>query len=321
MNYTEDNIHEKPVIIIDEKPEIVPGQGEGETPVILIEDDGDDAPTVQQPRPRRRWPWVVGTAVVTGLLCLVAFLGYRYYRQYVNIGVPVTVTSEQNIQKLQAHHKAVTPEVVMTTDSILGVSMNFYQLCGLRAELTFTEPSSTDPDVYLYCRSSDYTSTNPKDNLYLGSLVVDGKEYPSDGTRLGYCAMANGNTVIGIARDEDVKDYCLEQGGSFFRQFILVSGGVLPAHFYLHGKVERCALGRMGDALYFIESCNKETMWDFADALREYGFVDAIYITGGTGNGLFYRDKDGKKHDNCAKATKNVKGKKAGIIPWLVFRK
>ena len=25
----------------------------------------------------------------------------------------------------------------------------------------------------------------------------------------------------------------------------------------------------------------KETLWDFADAFREYGFIDAIYITGG----------------------------------------
>jgi hypothetical protein len=32
----------------------------------------------------------------------------------------------------------------------------------------------------------------------------------------------------------------------------------------------------------FYSTRNKETLWDFADALREYGFIDAIYITGGT---------------------------------------
>jgi len=320
MNYTEDNIQQKPIIIIDEKPEIIPGQGEGETPVILIEDDGEDAPTVQQPRPRRRWPWVVGTAIATMLLCLLVFLGYNYYRNYINIGVPTSLTSEQNIQYLQAKHKRVKPEIIITSDSILGVKMNFYELRGLRAELTFTEPDTTDTDVYLYCRSCDYTSNDPKENQYLGSLVVDGQELQSSVSRLGYCAMANGNTVIGIARDEDVKDYCIQQGGSFFRQFILVSGGVLPSRFFLHGKVERRALGRMGSKLYFIESCNKETMWDFADALREYGIIDAIYITGGVNQG-FCRTQDGIVTSLDGENTKRTNKSKTSIIPWLVFRK
>ena len=29
----------------------------------------------------------------------------------------------------------------------------------------------------------------------------------------------------------------------------------------------------------FFATRHKETLWDFADALREYGFIDAIYIT------------------------------------------
>ena len=87
-------------------------------------------------------------------------------------------------------------------------------------------------------RSADHTSTNE----YLGSLVMNGKELVSDVSRLGYCAMANGNIVLGISRSDKVKDYVEERGGSFFRQFILVSDGVLPAKFQLHGKVELRAL-------------------------------------------------------------------------------
>ena len=93
-----------------------------------------------------------------------------------------------------------------------------------------------------------------------------------------------------------IRNYAVEQGGSFFRQFILVSNGVLPSKFYLHGKVERRALARMSDdRLFYIESRHPETMWNFADALREYGFADAIYITGGKCYS-FYRTADGKPH-------------------------
>ena len=83
------------------------------------------------------------------------------------------------------------------------------------------------------------------------------------------------------------------------------------------------AIGRMyrggKERLYFISTRNKETLWDFADALREYGFIDAIYITGGTDYG-FYRDKAGTRHD-IGDSADYPHTKWKGIIPWLVFRK
>lgn len=318
MNYTE--MDEKPIFIIDEKPDVIPGQAEGETPIIIIEDDGEETNGTSTGKPRRRWPWVVGSVILTTLLCLAVVVGCRYYFRHIRVGVPVSVTSEQNIGKLEKKVAQVKPGVVMTTDSILGVGFNLYELRGLKAEISFEQPDTTDADVYLYSRCADFTSYDPKENQFIGSLVQNGKELQSDVCRLGYCAMANDNIVIGIARDEKVKDYCIEKGGSFFRQFILVSNGVLPLRFYLHGKVERRALGRIGDTLYYIESHGKEGMTEFADAIREYGFIDAIYITGGTDHS-FYRDANGITHDIGDISMKNEKHKGKGVIPWLVFKK
>ena len=157
------------------------------------------------------------------------------------------------------------------------------------------------------------------DGTYLGSLVVEGKQLQADRSRLGYMGMADGRMVIGIGRSDKVKDYVLERGGSFFRQFVLVSNGQIPTRFFLHGKVERRAIGRMGDTLYYIATRHKETLWDFADALREYGFIDAVYITGGT-DYCFYRSSDGMRHD-IGDINDYPHKKWQGIIPWLVFRK
>lgn len=169
---------------------------------------------------------------------------------------------------------------------------------------------------FLYSRCADYTV----DGKYLCSLVAKGKEYQIDRSQLGYMAMVNAPMVIGKKRNEKVKDYVVEQGGSFFRQFILVSNGVIPSRFLLHGKVERRAIGRIDDTLYYISTRHKETLWDFADALREYGFVDAIYITGGTDYYMFYRSADGARHDlGNPKDYQNEKRK--NLVPWLVFRK
>ena len=290
-----------------------------EVPIIIIERDEQPQPrevVTKAVSPSRKQKWLKRfLALVTiGCLMVAILAGYYFWNYNYNIGVSVSVTPEQNIEKLQKPAKQETPEVVMTSDSILGVAMDFYAIHGLKASIEFEEPDTADTSVYLYCRSVDHKA----DSTYIGTLVVNGEERQSDTHRLGYMAMLGGNSVIGISRSEKVKDYVQEHGGSFFRQFILVSNGDIPGRFFLHGKVERRAIGRIDDQLYFIATRHKETLWDFADALREYGFIDAIYITGGA-DYVFYRDKDGFRHDIGDKSDyPHTKWK--GIIPWLVFK-
>lgn len=290
-----------------------------EVPIIIIERDEQPQPkevVTKVVAPSRKQKWLKRFLALAAIGCMMvaALAGYYLWNYYYNIGVSVSVTPEQNIEKLQKPAKQETPEVVMTSDSILGVAMDFYAIHGLKASIEFEEPDTVDTSVYLYCRSADHKA----DNTYIGSFVVNGEERQSDTHRLGYMAMLGGNSVIGISRSEKVKDYVQEHGGSFFRQFILVSNGEIPGRFFLHGKVERRAIGRIDDQLYFIATRHKETLWDFADALREYGFIDAIYITGGA-DYVFYRDKDGIRHD-IGNPSGYPQKKWKGIIPWLVFR-
>ena len=291
-----------------------------EVPIIIIERDEQPqskeiVTKVVAPSKKQKWLKRFLAFAVVGCMIVAAIAGYYFWNYYYNIGVSVSVSPEQNIENLKKPVKKETPEVVMTSDSILGVAMDFYAIHGLKVSIEFEEPDTADTSVFLYSRCADYTA----DGLYLGSLVAHGKEYQSDRSRLGYMAMADGNMVIGISRSEKVKDYVLERGGSFFRQFILVSNGTIPSRFFLHGKVERRAIGRIDNQLYYIATRHKETLWDFADALREYGFTDAIYITGGD-NYCFYRSKDGVRHD-IGDSADYPQSKWKGIIPWMVFRK
>ena len=265
---------------------------------------------------KHKWLMAFVGILVSVILCFFTYGCWRVYTYYYRIGVPISVSPEENIAKLQkVYSKTAKPEIVLTSDSILGVAVNMYELRGVQAEILLTEPDTTDTSVLLYSRCADHTS----DGHYLGSLVMNGKELSSDCSRLGYCGMANGNIVIGVSRSDKVKDFVAEHHGSFFRQFILISNGVLPPKFHLHGKVERRALARMGDdRLFYIETRHAETLWDFADALREYGFADAIYITGGKCHS-FYRTADGKPHDiGDVNQHPHLKYKK--IVPWIVFK-
>ena len=301
---------------VTDTPSTDPTQGEAEVPIIIIEREEDtDEDGRQQALPRKSRMKVFLFILVLLLSVACAFMGFKVWKYYHNLGVSISVTPSENIQKLQQTIPAEAPYVEMTSDSILGVAIDMYAIHGVQGSIEFEEPDTADTSVYLYCRSTDFTA----DGRYIGSLMSEGKVYSEDPSRLGYVAMVGGNSVIGVSRSEEVMEYVKEQGGNYFRQFVLVSNGELPTRFELHGKVERCALARMGDTLYYITSCHKETMWSFADALREYGFTDAIYITGGY-DYSFYRDRNGKRFD--IHNPEDYPHKKwAGITPWLVFRK
>ena len=290
-----------------------------EVPIIIIERDEQPqskeiVTKVVAPSKKQKWLKRFLAFAVIGCMIVAAIAGYYFWNYYYNIGISVSVSPEQNIEKLKKPVKKEIPQVVMTSDSILGVAMDFYAIHGLKASIEFEEPDTADTSVFLYSRCADHTA----DGRYLGSLVAQGKEYQSDQTRLGYMAMTEGQMVIGISRSDKVKDYVIDHGGSFFRQFILVSNGTIPSRFFLHGKVERRAIGRIDNQLYYIATRHKETLWDFADALREYGFIDAIYITGGA-DYVFCRSRDGIRHD-LGNPSDYPHTKWKGVIPWLVFR-
>lgn len=289
-------------------------QQESEAPVIIIERDAEAAP--QEKTDRRTLVKRILLAVITFIILGgIAVVAYTYYLRNYYVGMPVSCSPSENIEKLKVQTlQYVQPEVVMTSDSIGNVAINMYELRGLRAGITFSVPDSTDTDVYFYSRCADYD----KQGKVLGSMVVDGKDISNGNTRLGYCAMVGNSTVIGIARNEAVRDYVREQGGSYFRQFILVSDGEIPRKFHLHKKVERRALARMDNQLYYIESRHAETMYDFADAIRRYGFIDAIYITGGN-SPSFYRTADGSCHN--IGVTPDSLSTETPHTPWLVFSK
>ena len=325
MKYTDQkNIQEKPVIVIEDCDSVSSSaQANLEEPVITIEnDDNSDNETSDNIVVTKRSKWKKCLKYVAAAIGLIVVMvgGYaavRFYNYYYNIGVSVSVSPQENIDKLAGMKvQSGKSEVVLKSDSVLGVALDMYELRHVEAEMTLEEPDTADQSVLFYTRTSDYTATGK----YLGSLVVDGETLQNDVSRLGYCAVVGGNVVIGISRSDKVKDYVEEQKGSYFRQFMLVSNGELPRKFFLHGKVERRALARTADdKLYVIATRHAETFWDFADALREYGFVDAIYLTGGNESG-FWRDADGIGHFS-EKAASYRTDKHHGVAPWLVLKK
>ena len=261
----------------------------------------------------------IGVAAVVAVLA-VAGIFFFSDRWHVVGGDAGRKRMLDNIAVLSGEYTPSSEGVSPMTDSILDVTMDIYPLAGLKASLEWEFPDTADRSLVMFMRSVDYLP----DGRALGSIVVDGIGSDSKSARCrdGYVALSSqGRTVIGISSEDDIEEWTRKNKGSFFRQMVLLDDGELPRDFVLKGKVERGAIASAVDGtLYYIVTRERESMYDFADALREYGFVDAVYMTGGN-TYSFHRDSTGNFHVNTATLEKIRKYDTIPLNqPLLVFR-
>ena len=189
------------------------------------------------------------------------------------------------------------PGIYAFSEDIANVKLKIYRLDNLKAHFADTVPDYADSTIYLVTRSSDYKIIGDKKEI-IGDYIVDGDVVEKSNWRAGFMAIVDGNAQIGIDRSSKIAKHVQKSGGSMFRQLALVSASIrCDNQFILKGKVRRCAYARDKQGnLFYIETENPETLFGFADALIEYGFIDAVYITGGGQPNLFYRTEDGTAH-------------------------
>ena len=77
----------------------------------------------------------------------------------------------------------------------------------------------------------------------------------------------------------------------------------------------RASFCRINDQPYHIATRHEETLWDFADALHEYGLFGLGYNTG-CADYVFYRDIDGIRH--VIKILKNIykRSRRLQYVSW-----
>lgn len=302
-----------------------------EVPQISIERDNSDSEAVRAAVPmvveennalgrgkKKLWVWVI--AIPTVIILTIAALWIAGVLKFSSVDPSERKVTEQNIAELSDEYRPSAKGTTQQTDSILGVAMDMYPLEGLSASLEREFPDTADSSLVLFMRSADY---HP-DGRALGPVIIDGvgSENKTNASREGYVAIsASGRPTIGISRDDAIENWAKENQGDFFRQMVLLNDGELPREFLLKGKVERCAIASdVKGKLYYIVTRHKESMYDFADAMREYGFVNAIYITGGNGYS-FHRDSSGHAHMNQPTKEKIEKYATQPLPqPLLIFR-
>lgn len=243
--------------------------------------------------PKSRWKWIIiiiSVLVVLLLLCLFLF------RKTVNEQDSDIVKLKEDISRVVQDSALYTEEsaVRISKDSINDVPLTIYSLINLKAELMFDLPSKNDSTIFLAVQAADIRRDNKE---ILGDYVFKGKQLSTGKRKIGYCAIIDGNVSLGVSLNDEVKDYCIANNGYFFRQYALVIDGEVQEN-QLKGKAIRRALAKQGDDLYIIQSRNRESLYDFSEALADLGISDAIYLVGGDAYIVYRNSEDEQLYED-----------------------
>lgn len=267
----------------------------------------DKVPPTTSPATRRFWNRRNVSIIIVAFaaIAITTFCGRYYLKHYywaVDFDYPLSRSCDRIFSDLKKNLGETKPaNTTFVIDSINGVPMRFFNLKGLHASIAEKMPSLDDSKAVLITQAWDYYTNEDNKLHHLGDFILNGIQSSHGKGRAGFVIITSQGWQMGISQNDSIRNYVLEQHGSMFRQFALVSAGqICLKQFALKGKVHRRALARKSGSTsaYYVETANKESLYDFAEALADYGFIDAIYLTGADGSEPYFRDAEGNMRGN-----------------------
>lgn len=145
-------------------------------------------------------------------------------------------------------------------------------------------PDKSDSNIIFAAMAADIRKDNQQ---IVGDFVLDGQRIARGVAKKGFVAIEENKITIGMGESTPLLQQVINNQGSFFRQYPLVSNGE-PIENKPKNKSIRRALAVRNEQVIMIESKNKESFHDFSQALIDIDVSDAIYLVGGDAYGWYY---------------------------------
>ena len=242
--------------------------------------------------PKRKWGWMILAAVlVIGVIAsIIAFSCARsqeeegIFERSVHQAIPHPLRGW--IQSLDS----ITDICVITKDTTVNdIPMRLYVPLNMtpRLEVGYKCIDDTTHNMLLF-QAADIRADNKK---IVGAFVLRGKPLSWGLSKKGYCGIIGDQVTIGVADNSPLFEQATEVGGYFFRQYPLVSNGVLVEN-ELKSQSTRRGLCELEGKVVVVETYTPESLHDFSQALVDIGTTNAIYLVGSAAIG-WHRNFDG----------------------------
>lgn len=189
------------------------------------------------------------------------------------------------------------PAYVVTSDTIINdIPLRTLTPIGGHIELYVGHNPENDKNIILAAHAADLRDD---DGTPAGAFVYNGELFSKGHSKYGFCAIVDGEVSIGRQIETPLFERAIEQNGSFFRQYSLITNGKLMS-IPQKGKAVRRALCLKDSTLILIESMTPESYHDFSLALEDYGISEALALVGANA-AVMWRDNNGKLTKNGEK--------------------
>ena len=244
------------------------------------------------PAPKRKWGWIIlAAALVIGVVAsIIAFSCARSQEEEGIFEKSARQVIPHPLRGWMQSLDSITDVCVITKDTTINdIPMRLYVPLNMtpRLEVGYKCIDDTTNNMLLF-QAADVRADNKK---IVGAFVLRGKPLSWGLSKKGYCGIIGDQVTIGVADNSPLFEQATEVGGYFFRQYPLVSEGILVEN-ELKSQSTRRGLCELEGRVVVAETFTPESLHDFSQALVDLGTTNAIYLVGSSAIG-WHRTMDG----------------------------
>jgi len=259
----------------------------------------------------RRWiAWLL--IVVAMIIAGIVFVIFQHLKSKQPIETkPVAVQLD-----IQPEEAVRAGYVEVNDETVNDVPLRIYTPRNSIPEISLSLPDETDSTVVFVTQAADIGA----DNRIVGDFILKGEVLARGVKKEGFCSIINHTLTVGVNSQTPLLQDAIREKGYFFRQYPLVSNSEAIDNKPKGKSIRRALAIRRGEIL-MVESRDRESFHDFAQALADLGISEAIYLMGGVSVYGWYRDEHGKqtffgtKKENYLEVENFLVWKNAGIVP------
>ena len=157
--------------------------------------------------------------------------------------------------------------------------MRIFTPVGGEPSLMIGMPDFEDSTIFFITQAADIRADNMQ---ILGDFVLRGEQIAKGRTKLGWCAIIDGNISIGYDKEPAALQEAILSGGYFFRQYGLIADGkyVKESSRWKYSSRRRALCLKDGQD-FIVETLEAETFPRFSYVLEDLNVDAAIYLVGG----------------------------------------
>lgn len=251
-------------------------------------DNGHEPDNHEPDKPRFNWFMLIIILAIIAALC--TFIFHNQTDRDSKLVDTLNINTENLSVESVKESASTGPAYVVESDTVIN-DIPLRLLIPVGGKMDLYVGKHPQKGVILAAHAADMRGDTYEPT---GAFVYKGEIISKGHSKYGFCAIIDGEVTIGRQTETPLYERAIEQNGSFFRQYSLVSGGkmmIIPPK----GKAIRRALCLKDGKFMIVETRLPESYLDLSQALADMNVAEALALCGSNA-AVSWTDEEGVSH-------------------------